>query len=67
MEKTFLQVRTDKSDKEKASDILESLGTNLSSMVNIEYSEVAEPPLLLSVGIFKYVVKADYHDQKHSV
>lgn len=35
MEKTVLQVRTDKSDKEKASGILESLGTNLPAVVNI--------------------------------
>lgn len=40
MEKTFLQVRTDKSDKEKASDILESLGTNLSSVVNMLLKQI---------------------------
>ena len=40
MEKTFLQVRTNKSDKEKASDILESLGTNLSSVVNMLLKQI---------------------------
>lgn len=40
MEKTFLQVRTEKSDKEKASDILESLGTNLSSVVNMLLKQI---------------------------
>lgn len=40
MEKSFLQVRTDKSDKEKASDILESLGTNLSSVVNMLLKQI---------------------------
>lgn len=40
MEKTFLQVRTDKADKEKASDILESLGTNLSSVVNMLLKQI---------------------------
>lgn len=40
MDKTFLQVRTDKSDKEKASDILESLGTNLSSVVNMLLKQI---------------------------
>lgn len=40
MEKSFLQVRTDKSDKEKASGILESLGTNLSSVVNMLLKQI---------------------------
>lgn len=40
MEKTFLQVRTDKVDKEKASAILESLGTNLSSVVNMLLKQI---------------------------
>ena len=35
MAKTFLQVRTDERDKEQASVILEQLGTNLSSVVNL--------------------------------
>ena len=35
MAKTFLQVRTDERDKEQASVILEQLGTNLSSVVNM--------------------------------
>lgn len=40
MEKSFLQVRTEKSDKEKASDILEGLGTNLSSVVNMLLKQI---------------------------
>jgi len=40
MEKTFLQVRTDKIDKEQASDILENLGTNLSSVVNMLLKQI---------------------------
>jgi len=40
MEKTFLQVRTDKNDKEQASVILENLGTNLSSVVNMLLKQI---------------------------
>jgi len=40
MEKAFLQVRTDKSDKEQASDILENMGTNLSSVVNMLLKQI---------------------------
>lgn len=35
MAKTFLQVRTDEEIKEQASRILDELGTNLSSVVNL--------------------------------
>ena len=40
MEKTFLQVRTDAKDKEQASVILEELGTNLSSVVNMLLKQI---------------------------
>ena len=40
MEKTFLQVRADKHDKEQAIDILESLGTNISSVVNMLLKQI---------------------------
>lgn len=40
MEKTFLQVRTDIKDKEQASFILEELGTNLSSVVNMLLKQI---------------------------
>ncbi|PST30857.1 type II toxin-antitoxin system RelB/DinJ family antitoxin [Enterocloster lavalensis] len=40
MEKTFLQVRTDTKDKEQASAILEELGTNLSSVVNMLLKQI---------------------------
>lgn len=40
MEKTFLQVRTDTKDKEQASVILEELGTNLSSVVNMLLKQI---------------------------
>lgn len=40
MEKTFLQVRTEMEDKEQASVILEKLGTNLSSVVNMLLKQI---------------------------
>lgn len=40
MEKTFLQVRTETNDKEQASIILEELGTNLSSVVNMLLKQI---------------------------
>lgn len=40
MAKTFLQVRTDARDKEQASVILEELGTNLSSVVNMLLKQI---------------------------
>lgn len=40
MEKTFLQVRTELKDKEQASLILEELGTNLSSVVNMLLKQI---------------------------
>lgn len=40
MGKTFLQVRTDERDKEQASIILEELGTNLSSVVNMLLKQI---------------------------
>ncbi len=40
MSKTFLQVRTDEKDKEQASEILENLGTNLSSVVNMLLKQI---------------------------
>lgn len=40
MEKTFLQVRTEAKDKEQASVILEELGTNLSSVVNMLLKQI---------------------------
>ena len=40
MEKTFLQVRTETKDKEQASVILEELGTNLSSVVNMLLKQI---------------------------
>lgn len=40
MDKSFLQVRTDTKDKEQASIILEELGTNLSSVVNMLLKQI---------------------------
>ena len=40
MGRTFLQVRTDESDKEQASTILEGLGTNISSVVNMLLKQI---------------------------
>ncbi len=40
MGRTFLQVRTDESDKEQASSILEGLGTNISSVVNMLLKQI---------------------------
>lgn len=40
MAKTFLQVRTEEADKEMASMILEELGTNLSSVVNMLLKQI---------------------------
>lgn len=40
MGKTFLQVRTDESDKEQANTILEGLGTNISSVVNMLLKQI---------------------------
>nr|WP_294464958.1 type II toxin-antitoxin system RelB/DinJ family antitoxin [uncultured Sellimonas sp.] len=40
MAKTFLQVRTEERDKEQASVILEELGTNLSSVVNMLLKQI---------------------------
>lgn len=40
MGRTFLQVRTDESDKEQASAILEGLGTNISSVVNMLLKQI---------------------------
>lgn len=40
MGRTFLQVRTDEKDKEQASSILEGLGTNISSVVNMLLKQI---------------------------
>lgn len=40
MAKTFLQVRTEAADKEMASMIVEELGTNLSSVVNMLLKQI---------------------------
>ncbi len=40
MANTFLQVRVDEKDKEKASAILEDLGTNLSGAVNMMIKQI---------------------------
>lgn len=40
MERTFIQVRTSVADKEQASAILENLGTNLSSVVNMLLKQI---------------------------
>lgn len=40
MGRTFLQVRTDENDKEQASSILEGLGTNISSVVNMLLKQI---------------------------
>lgn len=40
MEKAFLQVRTNIKDKEQASAILEELGTNLSSVINMLLKQI---------------------------
>lgn len=40
MEKSFLQVRTETKDKEQASIILEELGTNLSSVINMLLKQI---------------------------
>ena len=40
MSSTFLQVRVDEKDKEKAAEILEHLGTNLSAVVNMMIKQI---------------------------
>jgi addiction module RelB/DinJ family antitoxin len=40
MSKVFLQVRTNAEDKEQASTILDGLGTNLSSVVNMLLKQI---------------------------
>lgn len=40
MAKAFLQVRADESDKEKASEILEGLGTNVSTVINMLLKQI---------------------------
>lgn len=40
MGRTFLQVRTDESDKEQVNTILEGLGTNISSVVNMLLKQI---------------------------
>lgn len=40
MAKTFIQVRAEEKDKEQASEILENLGTNLSSVVNMLLKQI---------------------------
>ncbi len=40
MTNTFLQVRVDEKDKEKAAEILEHLGTNLSAVVNMLIKQI---------------------------
>ncbi len=40
MTNTFLQVRVDEKDKEKAAEILEHLGTNLSAVVNMMIKQI---------------------------
>jgi len=40
MANSFLQVRVNEEDKERASQILESLGTNLSTVVNMMIKQI---------------------------
>ncbi|WMJ75737.1 MULTISPECIES: type II toxin-antitoxin system RelB/DinJ family antitoxin [unclassified Sedimentibacter] len=40
MSKTYIQVRAEESDKELASEILEKLGTNLSTVVNMLLKQI---------------------------
>ena len=40
MTDAFIQVRTDKKDKEKVNEILEQLGTNLSSVINMLMKQI---------------------------
>lgn len=40
MAKTYIQVRADEIDKEKASEILDELGTNLSAVVNMLLKQI---------------------------
>lgn len=40
MTNTFLQVRVDEKDKEKAAQILDQLGTNLSAVVNMMIKQI---------------------------
>lgn len=40
MAKTYIQVRADEADKEKASEILDELGTNLSAVVNMLLKQI---------------------------
>ena len=40
MTNTFLQVRVDEKDKERAAEILEHLGTNLSAVVNMMIKQI---------------------------
>ena len=40
MSSSYIQVRTNQSDKEQASEILEKLGTNLSAVVNMLLKQI---------------------------
>ena len=40
MAKTYIQVRAEEADKEKASEILDELGTNLSAVVNMLLKQI---------------------------
>ena len=40
MSKTYIQVRAEENDKELASEILEKLGTNLSTVVNMLLKQI---------------------------
>lgn len=40
MANTYIQVRVDDSDKEKASEILDDLGTNLSMVINMLLKQI---------------------------
>ncbi len=60
MSNTYLQVRTNQTDKEQASEILESLGTNISTVVNMLLKQI-----IMTKGIpFEIKMNKAYEDKE---
>ena len=60
---TYLQVRTNKKDKEEAAAILEQLGTNLSSVVNMLIKQI-----IIARGVpFEAKLPSDVYTNKEMV
>lgn len=60
MSNAYLQVRTNQTDKEQASAILEGLGTNISTVVNMLLKQI-----IMTKGIpFEVKMNRPYNDQE---